>query len=35
LLKRKEQLLEACECQPEQLKERVENLVKEWRNDNA
>lgn len=35
LLKRKEQLLEACECQPEQLKEQVENLVKEWRNDNA
>jgi hypothetical protein len=34
LLQRKEQLLEACECQPEQLKERVENLVKEWRNDN-
>jgi hypothetical protein len=32
LLDRKQQLLTACECQPDELKDRIANLLTKWRN---
>lgn len=34
LLDRKQQLLTACECQPEELKSKIESLVTQWSDDN-
>jgi HK97 family phage portal protein len=31
LLERKQQLLTACECQPDELKDKIANLLTEWR----